>query len=85
MGAVACSRTLSPLIWGPPSINSLCIGDAPVAVGGDILAGDRKIGEVLNADGKNCLAVVAVDKIDAQLVVNDAKLSLIPLAYLDLA
>jgi folate-binding protein YgfZ len=59
-------------------------GDAAVTVGGNILAGDTKIGEVLNADGKNCLAVVAVDKIDDQLVVNDVKLSLIPLAYLDL-
>jgi len=60
-------------------------GDGPVRVGNDILAGDRKIGEVLNADGKNCLAVVAVGKVDGQLIANGSMLTIIPLAYLDLA
>jgi folate-binding protein YgfZ len=59
--------------------------DISVSAGDDVLAGDRKIGEVLNAAGSNCLAVVAVDKIDVPLVVQDSKLTLIPLAYLDIA
>lgn len=57
--------------------------DTSVSAGDDVLAGDRKIGEVLNAAGNNCLAVVAIDKIDAPLTVQDSTLELLPLAYLD--
>ena len=56
--------------------------DATVSAGDNVIAGDRKIGEVLNAAGSDCLAVVTVDKVDVPLVVQGARLTLLPLAYL---
>ena len=59
--------------------------DSPVNVGDKISLDDRDIGEVLNASGNNLLAVVPVEKAGEHLSVEDAKLTLMPLPYFDVA
>ena len=59
--------------------------ERPVSEGDKITSGDRDVGEVLNADGNDLLAVVPVDKIGEDLSVGDSKLTYVPLPYLDIA
>ena len=56
--------------------------ESPVAAGNKVSDGTRDIGEVLNASGTDLLAVVPVDKADAPLTVNGAKLTHLSLPYL---
>jgi hypothetical protein len=53
----------------------------PVSPGDKVSAGDRDVGEVLNAIGNDLLAVVPVDKADIHLTVNGAALLHLPLPY----
>ena len=53
----------------------------PVSPGDKVSAGDRDVGEVLNAIGNDLLAVVPVDKADSHLAVNGAALLHLPLPY----
>ena len=53
----------------------------PVSPGDKVSAGDRDVGEVLNAIGNDLLAVVPVDKADSRLTVNGAALLHLPLPY----
>jgi len=54
----------------------------PVAPGDKVSEGERDIGEVLNADGTNLLAVVPTEKADQDLKVNGIPLVHLPLPYL---
>lgn len=54
----------------------------PVAAGDKVTEGDRSVGTVVNAAGTDLLAVVPVDKADADLAVNGSKLQHLPLPYL---
>jgi folate-binding protein YgfZ len=54
----------------------------PVAAGDKVSAGQRDIGEVVNAIGNDLLAVVPTDKVLDELTVNTAALEHIPLLYL---
>jgi len=56
--------------------------ESPVAAGDKVSDGTRDIGEVLNASGTDLLAVVPVDKADAQLTVNGVELTHLSLPYL---
>ena len=55
----------------------------PVSPGDKVSAGDRDVGEVLNAIGNDLLAVVPVDKADSRLTVNGAALLHLPLPYIE--
>ncbi len=57
---------------------------APVAAGDKVSDGERDVGEVLNVAGTALLAVVPVEKANASLTVNDARLELRPLPYMQL-
>jgi len=54
---------------------------APVRVGARVSDGQRDIGEVLNAIGRDLLAVVPIDSVNQPLSVDDLDLRHIPLAY----
>jgi len=54
----------------------------PLAVGDKVSDGDRDIGEILNAEGLDLLAVVPVDKADGSLTVNGIQLTRQALPYL---
>lgn len=56
--------------------------ESPVAAGDKVSDSTRDIGEVLNASGTDLLAVVPIDKADAPLTVNGAKLTHLSLPYL---
>ena len=56
---------------------------APAAPGDKVSDGERDIGEVLNASGKNLLAVIRKDNLDQQLTVNSATLVNYPLPYFE--
>ena len=56
--------------------------ESPVAAGDKVSDGTRDIGEVLNVSGTDLLAVVPIDKADAPLTVNGAKLTHLSLPYL---
>ncbi|MDH3533105.1 MAG: hypothetical protein OEO82_09250 [Gammaproteobacteria bacterium] len=53
----------------------------PVQPGAKVYAGDRPVGEVVNAIGTDLLAVVPIDKADAGLTVNGVSLRNAPLPY----
>ncbi len=53
-----------------------------LAVGDKVSDGDRDIGEILNAEGLDLLAVVPVDKADGDLTVNGIQLTRQALPYL---
>ena len=55
---------------------------APVAPGTKVSAGERDIGEVLNAIDTDLLAVVPVDAADEELRAGDTTLTRVPLPYL---
>ena len=55
----------------------------PVSPGDKVSAGDRDVGEVLNAIGNDLLAVVPVDKADDDLTVAGATLIHLPLPYMN--
>ena len=57
--------------------------DSPVKVGDKVTMDNRDIGEVLNVVGNDLLAVVPLDKANETLTVGGAKLTLVPLPYLD--
>jgi len=57
----------------------------PLSAGDKVSLDGREIGEVLNAFGKDLLAVVPTTKAGGQLSVNDLELSLVPLPYLETA
>lgn len=59
--------------------------ESPVSAGDKVSLDGRDIGEVLNADGNDLLAVVPVGKVDGQLEVNGSKLTLVPLPYIDVS
>ncbi len=54
----------------------------PVSPGDKVSEGERNVGEVVNAIGRDLLAVVPVDKADAPLAVGTIALTPVPLAYL---
>ena len=54
----------------------------PVSPGDKVSDGDRDIGEVLNANGTDLLAVVPTEKADQELNVNGIPLLHLPLPYL---
>ena len=54
----------------------------PVSPGDKVSAGDRDVGEVLNAIGNDLLAVVPVDKANDNLTVNGVSLTNVALPYL---
>jgi len=54
----------------------------PVSPGDKVSEGERDIGEVLNANGTNLLAVVPTEKADQDLKVNGIPLVHLPLPYL---
>ena len=54
----------------------------PVSPGDKVYEGDRKVGEVVNAEGNDLLAVVPVDKSDATLTIDGSDLRHVPLPYL---
>lgn len=54
----------------------------PVSPADKVSAGDRDVGEVLNAIGNDLLAVVPVDKVDDGLSVNGVSLTNVALPYL---
>ena len=54
----------------------------PVSPGDKVSDGDRDIGEVLNANGTDLLAVVPTEKADQELKVNGIPLLHLPLPYL---
>ncbi len=56
---------------------------APVETGGEIFAGERKIGDVVNAIGTDLLAVVPLDSADEALTVGAATLERRPVPYMD--
>ena len=53
----------------------------PVSAGDKVSAGEREIGEVLNAIGKDLLAVIPSDKADDPLSVGDVEIRHVPLTY----
>ncbi|MDH3613878.1 MAG: hypothetical protein OEU90_15755 [Gammaproteobacteria bacterium] len=55
---------------------------SPVAPGDKVSAGERDVGEVLNAIGDDILAIVPIDKAAAGLTVNGVALQHVPLPYL---
>ncbi len=55
--------------------------DAPLAEDADVVAGDRKIGDVVNVIGRDLLAVIPVDSRDADLSVDGIPLKRIALPY----
>ena len=55
----------------------------PVNEGDKVTLDGREIGNVLNVAGNNLLAVVPIDKSNADLRVGDARLTAIPLPYLN--
>ena len=58
--------------------------ESPVKAGDKVSTDSRDIGEVLNVAGTDLLAVVPLDKANEELIVLDAKLTLVPLPYLDI-
>ncbi len=56
--------------------------EAPLAVGDKVSADDRDVGEVLNVDGTELLAVVPVDSAEKALKVGSVALTPLPLPYL---
>lgn len=56
---------------------------APVAPGNKVSDGDRDVGEVLNAIGRDVLAVVPLTKLNQQLSVNGSALLNLPLPYFE--
>ena len=54
----------------------------PVAVGDKVSDGDRDIGDVINVNGSEILAVMPVEKADESIEVNGAALTPSPLPYL---
>ena len=54
----------------------------PVSPGDKVSAGDRHVGEVVNAIGRDLLAVVPVDKADEALAIGPINLTHIPLSYM---
>lgn len=54
----------------------------PVAVGDRVSDGDRDVGEVINVNGNEILAVLPLDKAEASLEVSGAALNPRPLPYL---
>ncbi len=54
----------------------------PVSPGDKVSEGDRNVGEVVNAIGRDLLAVVPLDKADASLTIGSITLTHIPLDYL---
>ena len=54
----------------------------PVSPGDKVSEDERNVGEVVNAIGRDLLAVVPVDKADASLTVGNIALTHIPLDYL---
>lgn len=54
----------------------------PVSVGDKVSNGDRDIGEVLNVEGLDLLAVIPIEKADYVLTVNGIPLTRIPLPYI---
>lgn len=56
--------------------------EEPVSAGDKVSDGTRDIGEVLNAEGLDLLAVMPVDKADDDLTVNGIRLTHIPLPYI---
>lgn len=56
--------------------------EEPVSPGDKVYAGDRAVGEVVNAIGNDLLAVVSVDRAEADLTVNDAPLTHVSVEYL---
>lgn len=56
---------------------------APVEIGDEIHAGERKVGDVVNAIGNDLLGVVPMDSADEALTVGDATLARRPIPYLD--
>lgn len=54
----------------------------PVSAGDKVSDGDRDIGEVLNAIGNDILAIVALDRVDADLAIGDIKLRRVELPYM---
>lgn len=56
---------------------------APVEIGDEIRAGDRKIGDVVNAIDNDLLGVVPLDSVDEQLTAGEARLERRPIPYLD--
>ena len=55
----------------------------PASPGDKIYAGERAVGEVVNAAGTDLLAVVPVDQADAALTIDGTALRHLPLPYLD--
>jgi len=55
---------------------------SPVTPGDKVSDGARDVGEVLNAIGRDILAVVPTDKAEAGLTINDVALEHVPLPYL---
>ena len=56
--------------------------EQPVAAGAKVAAGNRNVGEVVNAIGTDLLAVVPIDKVDASLTIGAIKLTHIALDHL---
>ena len=54
---------------------------APVDAGADVMEGERRIGEVVNAIGEELLAVVPIDSADATLTVDGSPLQRAGLPY----
>jgi len=54
---------------------------APVSAGDKVVAGERDIGEVLNAIGNDLLAVIPSDKADDPLSVGGVKIRHVPVKY----
>ena len=57
--------------------------DGPVTVGDKVSDGERDIGEVVNAHGNSCLAVVPIARADEALFINGAALSHQRLPFLE--
>jgi folate-binding protein YgfZ len=56
---------------------------APVGIGNEIFAGERKVGDVVNAIGTDVLGVVPMESADDKLTIGDATLERRPIPYLD--
>ena len=59
--------------------------DMPVSIGDKVSHDGQDIGTVLNVHGTDLLAVVPINKAGGELSVHNAKLSLVPLPYLNKA
>ncbi len=55
---------------------------APVAPGDKVVDGDRSVGDVVNTVGNDLLAIVSLDKADADLSINGGPLRNVELPYL---